>query len=50
MLFLHHDGPVSSFWQLWPRGYAFMSNVGPRSNAAASRINENLVVPVVATG
>ena len=25
MLFLHHDGPVSSFWQLWPRGYASMA-------------------------
>ena len=25
MLFLHRDGPVSFFWQLWTRGYAFMA-------------------------
>jgi hypothetical protein len=50
MLFLRRDGSVSFFWQRWRCGYAFMLVVGPRSNAAASRINENLVVPVAATG
>jgi hypothetical protein len=38
MLILHHEGPVSSFWQLWPRGYVFMACRWTKVQRRSSRI------------
>jgi hypothetical protein len=38
MLFLHRDGPVSFFWQLLPRGYAFMACRWTKVQRRSSRI------------